>query len=52
VDVLQVLEQDLDKPVISANQVTVWDLLRLANVQPENENYGRLYRVEMASLTF
>jgi maleate isomerase len=52
VAVLPILEQDLGKPVISANQVTVWDLLRLANVRPDNENYGQLAQVETASLTF
>jgi maleate isomerase len=52
VAVLPILEQDLGKPVISANQVTVWDLLRLANVRPDNKNYGQLARVETASLTF
>ena len=52
VAVLPVLEQDLGKPVISANQVTVWDLLRLAKVRPDNENYGQLAQVETASLTF
>lgn len=48
VEVLRVLEQDLGKPVVSANQVTVWDLLRLAKIQPENENYGKLYRLAIA----
>lgn len=52
VDVLQVLERDLGKPVVSANQVTVWDLLRLASVRPEKETYGRLCQIEMASLKF
>jgi maleate isomerase len=52
VAVLPILEQDLGKPVVSANQVTVWDLLRLANVRPDNENYGQLAQVETASLTF
>lgn len=52
VEVLPILEQDLGKPVVSANQVTVWDLLRLANVRPDNENYGQLAQVETASLKF
>lgn len=46
VEVLQVLEQDLGKPVLSANQVTVWDLLRLAGVHPDNEKYGKLFQSE------
>lgn len=49
VEVLKVLEQDLGKPVVSANQVTVWDLLRLAGVNPVNEKYGKLYQLEMGS---
>lgn len=50
VEVLQTLEQDLGKPVVSANQVTVWDLLRLAGVNPHNERFGKLYQLEMRSL--
>ena len=45
VEVLQVLEQDLGKPVLSANQVTVWDLLHLAGVHPQNEKYGKLFQL-------
>ncbi len=45
VQVLQVLEHDLGKPVLSANQVTVWDLLRLAGVHPQNEKYGKLFQL-------
>ena len=47
IEVLQELEQDLGKPVLSANQVTVWDLLRLTGVNPDNEKYGKLYQLEM-----
>ena len=50
IEVLQALEQDLGKPVLSANQVTVWDLLRLAGVNPVNEKFGKLYELEMGSL--
>jgi maleate isomerase len=42
VEVLPILEKDLDKPVLSANQVTVWDLLRMSGVHPGSEKYGRL----------
>ena len=45
VEVLQVLEQDIGTPVLSANQVTVWDLLRLAGVHPQNEKYGKLFQL-------
>jgi maleate cis-trans isomerase len=47
VEVLQTLEQDLGKPVVSANQVTVWDLLHLAGVNPISEKFGKLYQLEM-----
>lgn len=50
VEVLQILEQDLGKPVLSANQAIVWDLLRLAGVKGDNERYGTLYQREMESL--
>ena len=46
VEVLDELEQDLGKPVISANQVTMWDLLRLAGVHPYLQGYGSLFRLE------
>jgi maleate isomerase len=46
VDVLHVLEQDLGKPVLSANQVTVWDLLRLSGVCPKQAENGTLCQPE------
>jgi hypothetical protein len=33
-DVLEALEDDLGKPVVTANQATMWDALRLAGVSP------------------
>ncbi|MBS1251341.1 MAG: Arylmalonate decarboxylase [Anaerolineales bacterium] len=45
-EVLDALEQDLGKPVVSANQATVWDLLRLAGIRPNLERLGMLYRIE------
>lgn len=49
VEILQVLEQDLGKPVVSANQATVWDLLRLSGVNFKNEKYGHLFRLDPKS---
>ena len=43
VEVLDELEQDLGKPVISANQVTMWDMLRLAGLRPRLAGYGSLF---------
>jgi maleate isomerase len=40
-EIIEDLERDLGKPVISANQATMWDALRLAGVP----GLGRLYRM-------
>ena len=48
VEVLDELEQDLGKPVLSANQVTMWDLLRLSGIRPGLEGYGSLFKLRMA----
>jgi maleate isomerase len=45
VEVLEALEQDLGKPVVSANQATMWEMLRLASVNPRCEGLGTLYRL-------
>lgn len=45
-EVLDALEQDLGKPVVSANQATVWDMLRLAGISPNLEGRGTLYRLK------
>ncbi len=46
IEMLQELEQDLGKPVISANQATVWDLLRLSGVNCCNKKYGKLFQTD------
>lgn len=43
VDVLQTIEQDLAKPVLSANQVTLWHSLKLVNIREGMPHLGRLY---------
>ena len=45
-EILRHLEQDLGKPVVTANQATMWDLLRLAGFRHRDARYGRLYRLE------
>jgi maleate isomerase len=50
VEILESLEQDLGKPVISANQATVWEMLRLAGVNPRCEGLGALYRLAWHSI--
>ena len=42
IEVIEKLEHDLRKPVISSNQATMWHLLRLANVNDKIESYGQL----------
>jgi maleate isomerase len=42
VEVIQILEQDLGKPVFTSNQVTLWAMLRLAGVKSPIHGYGRL----------
>jgi len=42
VAVLADLEQDLGRPVVSANQASLWRTLRLAGVGAKVEGYGRL----------
>ncbi len=42
VSVLEVLEQDLGKPVISSASAMMWHALRLANVGQPIPGYGRL----------
>lgn len=43
VDILDKLEQDLDLPVLSANQVTMWEALNLAEIEPCKLGVGSLY---------
>ena len=40
--VIDKLERDLHKPVISSNQATIWNMLRMAGVNDSIEGYGQL----------
>jgi maleate isomerase len=42
IDVIEKLEGDLKKPVISSNQATMWNLLRLAAINDKVQGYGQL----------
>ena len=44
VGVLETLEQDLKKPVISSNQASLWQALRLAGVRQAINGFGSLLR--------
>lgn len=41
-EVIEKLECDLGKPVVTSNQATMWHLLRLAGINDKIEGYGRL----------
>ncbi len=41
-EVIDRLEQDLRKPVITSNQATIWNILRMAGVNDAIEGYGQL----------
>lgn len=43
VGVIRVLEEDLGRPVLTANQVAFWQALRLAGVQATVTGYGVLF---------
>ncbi len=36
------LESDLKKPVITSNQATLWNILRLADIQDRIKGFGQL----------
>ena len=42
VEIIEILENDLGKPVITSNQATMWNILRLANIPDKIEGYGQL----------
>jgi maleate isomerase len=41
-EVIDRLEYDLQKPVITSNQATIWNMLRMAGVNDRIEGYGQL----------
>ena len=45
VGVLDMLEQDLGRPVISANQASLWHCLRSIGIRSEIAGYGNLLRI-------
>jgi maleate cis-trans isomerase len=44
-EVIEQLEQELGKPVLSTTQVSIWDALRLAGYRGEIAGFGRLLRM-------
>jgi maleate isomerase len=47
VGVIDALEQDLARPVLTANQVAFWSALRLANARVAVRNYGRIFECDL-----
>jgi maleate cis-trans isomerase len=45
IELIEKLEEDLKKPVISSSQATMWRLLRLANINAEIKGHGRLFHM-------
>jgi maleate isomerase len=43
IDLIEVLEQDLGVPVVTANQATIWHALRLSGVADDVPGFGKLY---------
>jgi len=44
IKIIEVLEHDLRKPIITSNQATMWNLLKLAGVNEKIEGYGQLLK--------
>jgi maleate isomerase len=44
IGVIAALEEDLDRPVLTANQVAFWYALRQAGVHAPVNGYGRLFQ--------
>jgi maleate isomerase len=47
VGIIQALEEELQRPVLTANQVLFWNLLHLARTRVAVTNYGRLFALEL-----
>jgi maleate isomerase len=43
IQIIEKLETDLQKPVITSNQATLWHMLRLANINDKIKGYGQLF---------
>jgi maleate isomerase len=45
VGIIDALEQGLQRPVVTANQASLWQCLRRADITAKVEGYGRLLRL-------
>jgi maleate cis-trans isomerase len=44
IPIIEALEQEIKKPVISSNQATLWKLMKLSGIKRRIKGYGRLLR--------
>jgi len=44
-EIIEFLEKDLGKPVVAADQATIWKTLKELNLYEPREGYGQLFRV-------
>ena len=49
ISVIKALEETLDRPVLSANQVAFWCALRLSGTRAPVANYGRIFEFDLPS---
>jgi maleate isomerase len=47
IGVIKALEENLDRPVLSANQVAFWCALRLTGTRAPATNYGRIFELDL-----
>jgi maleate isomerase len=47
IGVVKALEENLDRPVLSANQVAFWCALRLTGTRAPVTNYGRIFELDL-----
>lgn len=45
VEIIEELEKEIGKPVVTSNQAFIWDLLRLAGIDDKIDGYGKLFRI-------
>jgi maleate isomerase len=50
IGVIAALEEDLSRPVLTANQVSLWYALGVAGVDVRVDNYGQLFTRPLAGI--
>ena len=43
VDILDQVEKKFNTTVVSSNQAIIWDSLKLVNINPDIQGYGKLF---------